>query len=110
VQTYNGPIVLADGAVLACSCVASMDAVADLGIGNIRNDTLLNLWQGARLKQLRESFTTQTLNPTCAGCDMYRDLDLYRSSEGRRRAQANRSRSRGQVVTRNKAKAPFQGG
>lgn len=110
VQTYNGPIVLADGTVLACSCVASMDAVVDLGIGNLKNDTLLNLWQGSLLKQLRESFTTKTLNPTCSGCDMYRNLDLYRSSEGRQRAQANRARSRGEIVTRIPSTGPFPGG
>lgn len=110
VQTYNGPIVLTDGEVLACTCVASMDAVDDLRIGNIKDDTLLNLWQGVHLKKLRESFKAKTLNPTCSGCDMYRNLDLYRTSEGRRRAKVSRARAQGQIVTRAAVKKPFQGG
>ena len=110
VQTYNGPIVLTDGTVLACSCVASMDAIVDLGIGNIKNDTLLNLWQAAQLKKLRESFKAKTLNPTCSTCDMYRNLELDRTSEGRQRAEASRARSRGEVVKRAAVRLPFQGG
>lgn len=109
-QTYNGPIVLADGTVLACSCVASMDAVDDLKIGNIKRETLLNVWQGAQLKKLRESFKAKPLNATCSGCDMYRNLDLYRTSEGRQRAKASRARFQGQIVTRTPVKKPFQGG
>ena len=35
VNTYNGPIVLPDGSVMGCSCVAAMDGVNDLGIGNV---------------------------------------------------------------------------
>lgn len=110
VQMYNGPIVLTDGTVQACSCVASIDAGGDLGIGNIQDDTLLNLWQGERLRKLRKDFETKSLNPTCTGCDMYRGLDLYRSRDGRKRAQANLARAHGDIVKRSRSKGPFQGG
>ena len=33
VQTYNGLMVPADGTVIGCSCVAAMDAQADLTVG-----------------------------------------------------------------------------
>lgn len=111
VQLYNGPIVLPDGTVMACSCVAAMDAVADLGIGNVLSTPLATLWRGERLRQMRTSFGGPDLNKTCAACDMYRDLSLYRSREGRRRAELNRLRAAGQVVKRSeKPRGAFSGG
>lgn len=111
VSLYNGPIVLANGTVMACSCVASMDAVADLGIGNILETPLLDIWQGKRLRQIREQFEKGSLNKTCAGCDMYRNLELYRTREGRMRADLNRQRAAGVIVAReDRAALPFSGG
>lgn len=111
VQTYNGPVVLADGNVMVCSCVASMDALGDLGVGNVRQENLLDIWTGEKVKKLRLSFDSSALNKTCAGCDMYRDLELYRTSEGRERARLNRTRYEGNNVKRSaKPKGPFGGG
>jgi len=111
VQLYNGPIVLPDGTVMACSCVAAMDAVADLGIGNVLEADLLDLWRSDRTRALRASFAGGGLNKTCAGCDMYRDLELYRTSEGRERARLNAARARGELVRRSeKPKGAFSGG
>lgn len=110
-QLYNGPIVLPDGTVMACSCVASMDAIPDLGIGNIMDGALLEIWTSSRIKSLRSSFMDGTLNATCAGCDMYRDLELYRTSEGRKRAEINHMRDEGVAIRRSdKPHAPFSGG
>jgi radical SAM protein with 4Fe4S-binding SPASM domain len=111
VNTYNGPIVLPDGTVMGCSCVAAMDATKDLGIGNILQSSLSQIWTGQRVRELRSSFEDGGLNPTCAGCDMYRDLEFYRTSEGRRRAELNRARLNGQVLkVRARAASPFAGG
>jgi MoaA/NifB/PqqE/SkfB family radical SAM enzyme len=111
VQLYNGPIVLPDGTVMACSCVAAMDAVNDLGIGNLRDDTLLAIWQGHRMAELRRGFEAGGLNPTCAGCDMYRGLELYRTREGRERAGLNLERNAGRFAPRTgKPKGAFSGG
>lgn len=110
VQVYNGPIVLPDGSVLACSCVAAMDAVDDLAIGNVLNQDLSEIWCSQAMGRLRESFGTQSLNPTCSACDMYRNLDLYRSREGRRRAELSRRRGTGERVQRKKPRRPFAGG
>ena len=111
VNLWNGPIVLPDGTVMACSCVAAMDAVADLAIGNILRSSLLEIWQGQLMKQLRDSFGTTSLNPTCAGCDMYRDLEFYRTRDGRQRASINRARHSGLVhITSPNVARPFSGG
>ena len=110
VQLYNGPIVLPDGTVMACSCVAAMDAVPDLGIGNIRDTSLLELWTGEPMKGLRASFQAGSLNATCAACDMYRDLGLYRGSEGRARARLNQRRARGDFERRRRPRGAFSGG
>lgn len=111
VQLYNGPIVLPDGTVMGCSCVAAMDATVNLGIGNILNSSLLEIWTGERTKLLRASFGTESLNQTCAGCDMYRDLEFYRTSEGRERARINSERYNGRLVNRQtKRHGAFSGG
>lgn len=111
VNLFNGPIVLPDGTVMACSCVAAMDAVADLSIGNILDSSLREIWQSKRLKELRASFGTGSLNKTCAGCDMYRDLEFYRTGDGRRRAALNRARHSGLVqITSAKRLRAFTGG
>lgn len=111
VQLYNGPIVLPDGTVMACSCVAAMDAITDLGVGNVLEAALGELWTGDRMERLRASFGEQELNKTCGGCDMYRDLELYRTSEGRKRAAVNRLRARDIEVRRaGGPKGAFSGG
>jgi radical SAM protein with 4Fe4S-binding SPASM domain len=110
VQLYNGPIVLPDGTVMACSCVAAMDAVADLGVGNVRERSLLEIWTSPEVERLRASFQDGSLNPTCAQCDMYRNLELYRTAEGRTRARLNRERQRGEFAQRQKPKGAFSGG
>jgi radical SAM protein with 4Fe4S-binding SPASM domain len=110
VQLYNGPIILPDGTVMACSCVAAMDAVADLGIGNVMSEDLSEIWRNDRMRQLRASFGTTDLNRTCAGCDMYRDPELYRTSEGRERARISRARGQGDTVRREKPRGAFSGG
>src|ERR1051326_3468035 len=110
VELYNGPIVLADGRVEGCSCVASMDAFSDLGIGNVLSASLIDIWRGEELKKQRAAFGTNELNKTCAGCDMYRNLDLYRTREGRQRSRINLARGRGKIVKRESSSSSFGGG
>jgi radical SAM protein with 4Fe4S-binding SPASM domain len=110
VNTYNGPMVLPDGTVMGCSCVAAMDAVEDLAIGNVMKSSLAEIWQGAAIQKLRLSFTDGTLNSTCSGCDMYRDLEFYRTRDGRRRGNLNLARARGEAVKGTSYNQPFSGG
>jgi MoaA/NifB/PqqE/SkfB family radical SAM enzyme len=111
VNTYNGPMVLPDGTVMACSCVAAMDAMHDLGIGNVMQSSLGEIWAGEALRKLRSSFSSGGLNLTCSGCDMYRDLEFYRTRGGRRRAELNRARAAGRILkTTANHPNPFAGG
>jgi MoaA/NifB/PqqE/SkfB family radical SAM enzyme len=113
VNLFNGPMVLPTGDVLGCSCVAAMDALPDLLIGNIHDSSLLDIWTGHVMRDLRRQFAPGAcgMNPTCGSCEMYRDLEMYRTREGRARAELNRQRLAGRVVRRaDKAKGIFSGG
>jgi MoaA/NifB/PqqE/SkfB family radical SAM enzyme len=109
---YNGPIVLPDGDVFACACYDAMDAVTDLKIGNILEESLSGIYSGLLMSQLREQFSSgNCLNRTCANCDSFQGLDLYRTKEGRVRARLNLLRKSGQVVHReDKVKGISSGG
>ncbi|MFZ4574181.1 MAG: radical SAM protein [Phycisphaerales bacterium] len=89
--TYWGPSVLSNGVVVACNCLASMDAEADITIGDITSQSLLDIWRGEKVAKLRKSFTEGGLNQTCARCTMYQSLDTFRSLEGRRIARTSKA-------------------
>lgn len=110
VQLYIGPIVLPDGRVMACQCIAAVDAPADLVIGHLDEAPIGDIWRADRLARLRAQFGTECLNPTCSACDAYRGLDLYRTREGRERARINRRRLAGEVVHRERARGAWDGG
>jgi len=94
-RLYDSPIVLPDGTVVACECYSAMDAIADLGIGNILNDSLGNIWRSSRMARLRDGFIDGSINDTCRRCDNYQDLTLYQKAEGKERARLNRLRHEG---------------
>jgi MoaA/NifB/PqqE/SkfB family radical SAM enzyme len=113
VNLLNGPIVLPDGQVLGCSCVAAMDALDDLYIGNVMQNSLQDIYVGSRMNALRGQFDNDgaPLNATCKACDMYRGLELYRTGEGRYRAQLNLQRHEGEIISRSEhAGGAFKGG
>ena len=109
----NGCMILPDGTVQGCSCVASMDAGEDLEIGNILENSLQEIYTGKRMLELRRQFESgSSLNETCKTCDMYQmGLELFRTREGRKRANLNLRRSKGEVVHRmERPKGAFAGG
>jgi radical SAM protein with 4Fe4S-binding SPASM domain len=105
-------MVLIDGTVVACACIAAMDAVPDLRIGNVLEDDLLEIYRGQVMHDIRDQFRNGgQLNQTCARCDAYQDCELYRTREGRIRAELNRKRFEGEVCKRtDRARVPFAGG
>jgi radical SAM protein with 4Fe4S-binding SPASM domain len=110
-RLYDGPIVLPDGTVIACSCIGAMDALDDLKIGDIHEETLDQIWRGNTLQGLREQFQDGgTPNDTCRKCSSYSNLDPYRTRDGRDRARVNRLRSQGQIVFRGRTNGYFAGG
>ena len=99
------------GAIQDLGHIVGMDAIEDLAIGNLSETSLLDIWISEQMKQIRASFGANELNKTCDGCDMYRKPELYRTYEGRERAEINRARYEGHVVKRvKKASGPFSGG
>jgi radical SAM protein with 4Fe4S-binding SPASM domain len=110
VETFNGPMVLPDGTVIACSCIAAIDATVDLRIGHILEESLGSIWRSEAARRLRASFGTGELNPTCKNCDMYHNLDLYRTAEGRKRASISRDRAAGRTIRREPETGAFPGG
>jgi hypothetical protein len=89
-----------------------MDALVDLRIGNLHEQSLLEIYTGMLMQQIRAQFQSgNRLNKTCVDCDMYRDLELYRTREGRLRADLNRRRYAGEAVKRvDKPKDIFSAG
>jgi radical SAM protein with 4Fe4S-binding SPASM domain len=109
---YNGVMVLTDGTVIACACIAAMDAVPDLRIGHVMDGDLVQIYRGDLMRELRDQFRPGgALNETCSRCDAYQDCELYRTREGRIRAELNRKRAGGEMCRRSdKARVPFAGG
>jgi sulfatase maturation enzyme AslB (radical SAM superfamily) len=63
----GGLVVLQDGRVTAC-CV---DHDGDLAVGDVRDATLRELFNGARMRALRRAHVTGDLPPICARCTEY---------------------------------------
>ena len=99
-KLFDSPVVLPNGTVLACDCFAAMDAIEDLGIGNVLENSLGDIWRSHKMRELRESFANGNLNPTCARCDVYEDLSLLRGAEGRLRVKLNEERLQGKFRRR----------
>jgi len=100
-STYSGLMVLSNGNVQVCVCESSVNADA-LVVGNIKEESLLSIWQGERLRALRASFRNGTLNSNCARCDRYYEpVDLYTKASSKR-AQISRRRQRGDIVRHSK--------
>lgn len=100
-NTYRGVLVQSGGDVQVCACEAAINAPA-LVIGNIEQQTLLEIWGGERLRALRESFSDGTLNPNCAQCDYYYAPFAPGTWEERQRARISRRRQRGEIVRHSK--------
>jgi len=82
---YHGPVIMPDGNVIACNCHTAMDPVEDLILGNIKYSSLCEIWRGSRTHALITQFIEKRLNERCQNCTTYRNLDLYRTFQGRER-------------------------
>lgn len=100
--TFDGPVILSDGTVVACNCLASMDRQSDLGLGNIMERSLLELWRGGAIQRLRASFGTPALNSTCASCTMYQGPRVFRTIGQQSRAAASRRAFESACATQSK--------
>lgn len=82
---YDGPIVFVDGKVGLCGC-RDFNANSELIIGNIMENSLLDLWQSETTRRLRERFWKGDFPDICKKCTAYANLDFYRSTRGALRA------------------------
>ena len=64
-----------------------MDSEADLGMGNIMELGLLDIWTSREMSELRESFYSNRPVNSCIGCGQYEGLDLFRTPAGRKMAR-----------------------
>ncbi|HZW23954.1 MAG TPA: radical SAM/SPASM domain-containing protein [Gallionella sp.] len=88
---YDGPIVFVDGSLGLCGC-RDFNADSELVVGNIMDDSLLDIWQGAAVKDLRERFRSGDFPAICRKCTTYANLDMYRRKPGAERAALTRMR------------------
>jgi radical SAM protein with 4Fe4S-binding SPASM domain len=105
---YGALMVLSNGNVQVCGCESAVNAEA-LIVGNIEEESLLSIWHGARLRELRESFRRGSLNANCSKCDDYYSPVNFSSKVSRQQAAKSRRRQRGEIVrTANRIEHPFQ--
>lgn len=72
------PQVLWDGKVRACPCyfgpVDTRDAKDPLYVGDLNEESLVEIWRGDRLRQVRRNFANGTLPDLCVRCTMYESV------------------------------------
>ena len=66
--------ILCDGNVNVCVC---RDLDADLKIGNINNNNILDIWRGKELINLREDWANGNIPNICIECERYLPLSVY---------------------------------
>ena len=74
--TFN-LMVMYDGLVRACSCrFTGSERVGSDGllIGNLKEQTLAEIWKGEALRALHRSFERGALHEVCKSCTMYRSV------------------------------------
>jgi radical SAM protein with 4Fe4S-binding SPASM domain len=96
-KTFTGIVVQSNGDVQVCGCESSINAPA-LVIGNIERQSLQEIWRGAEVRAVRQSFTDGCLNSNCAKCDYYYQPPGFQTSEMRRMAKDSRRRLAGEIV------------
>lgn len=82
----EGLIVYSEGKIGLCGC-RDFDANSDLIVGDIRNDKLLDVWQGGRVRKIWQDFAAGNHPNICQTCTNYEPRDVYRTKEGNVRRQ-----------------------
>jgi len=73
-ELYRRMNVLYDGAVNVCVC---RDINADLRIGNILKQNILDIWRGNALRELRLKWIEGKVPEVCHGCQRYIPLSVF---------------------------------
>lgn len=88
---YDGPLVFVDGSVGLCGC-RDFNADSELVVGNIAEDSLLDIRKSSRMKDVRKRFQEGDFPDICRKCTTYCNLDMYRRTPGTERAELTRAR------------------
>lgn len=73
---YAGLLVMSNGNVTCCGC-RDLDGSPEFVLGNIRNESLLEMWHSNKLKKIRHSFYCGTPPGICSDCSHYTRFDQY---------------------------------
>ncbi len=73
-ELYRRLHVLADGNVGACVCV---DLESEIKVGNIRSESLSDIWDGPRIREYRSNWLKGKLPQVCMSCTRYQAIDEF---------------------------------
>lgn len=74
IMLWFGSTVHADGSFTLCGC-RDLEGTSELGLGNLKNQSLSELWTSPRLQDIRRNFTTQ-LPDVCVDCSHYSPVSI----------------------------------
>ena len=73
-------MVMQDGKVMACGC---MDALCQMEVGDINEESITDIWLGDRMQAIRKSFENpETMYSICKSCAYYTPYEAYYSNPG----------------------------
>jgi radical SAM protein with 4Fe4S-binding SPASM domain len=73
-EMYRRVHVLANGNVGVCVC---RDMEGEINIGNVEQDSVIDIWRGDKLKQYRSDWKKGKLPQVCIECTRYEPVDEY---------------------------------
>ena len=68
--------IYSDGSVTPCCNIVGRNAP----IGNIKNNTVSEIWNGQEMNKIRDGFIKNEPNKVCQSCIESSQSDLYKSS------------------------------
>jgi MoaA/NifB/PqqE/SkfB family radical SAM enzyme len=75
---YTIPTILSNGDMTLCGC---RDLNGDLVIGNIKDKSILEIWQDPAVKKIRHGFYASDYPKVCQDCSFYEDLSVFRKEK-----------------------------
>jgi len=82
---FNGPIIFINGDVGLCGC-RDLEANSELILSNIMKRHLIDIWRDEKVEKIRKGFYAGNIPDICRGCSAYRNLNIFRTPEGTKRA------------------------
>ena len=73
-ELYRKVYIMSDGKVGVCAC---RDIEGEITIGDIKSDTITDIWRGEKIKKFRKNWTQGVLPNVCVKCDRYKPVSDY---------------------------------